>query len=232
MATRPIFIPCTTSPFVDTRDVDFHFHPGFSIQQKQRSIQSLHEAAREQGVERPLEISSKSPVRLGVQLSAFNLHIITEELGSMPVEVAFQGSKVFEHGGPYVDLYRQTPRDAKRDPRLRDSGELTSFEWEGRTWALQPTTAFYDWLYLTALHQNSEQYAEEVATILEYDGFTDIEFNPRKSLNCQARSAALYVGLHSAGLLYEALQSPETFVHVAFGPESTGPAYAQGSLFE
>ena len=28
--------------------------------------------------------------------------------------------------------------------------------------------------------------------ILNYEAFTDIEFNPEKSLNCQAYSAALY----------------------------------------
>lgn len=37
--------------------------------------------------------------------------------------------------------------------------------------------------------------------LLEYDGFTDIEFNPQKSLNCQAKAAALYVSLCRNGLL-------------------------------
>ena len=35
--------------------------------------------------------------------------------------------------------------------------------------------------------------------VLEYAGFTDIEFNPKKSLNCQARSCALYVALTQSG---------------------------------
>ncbi len=142
---------------------DFHWHPGFSVQQKQRSIHSLHEVARESEIDHPLEISSKSPERLGVQLSAFNLTIEAGDLGRIPVEVAFQGSKVFERGGPFTDLYQRQPRDAKRNPRLRDSGTLIGFEWMGRRWALDPTTAFYDWLYLTALHQNTEQYPEELA---------------------------------------------------------------------
>ena len=29
----------------------------------------------------------------------------------------------------------------------------------------------------------------------EHDAFTDIEFNPKKSFNCQARSCALFVAL-------------------------------------
>ena len=36
---------------------------------------------------------------------------------------------------------------------------------------------------------------------MAYDGFTDIVYNPNKSVGCQARSAALYVGLTRAGLL-------------------------------
>jgi hypothetical protein len=42
-------------------------------------------------------------------------------------------------------------------------------------------------------------------------GFTDIEFNPEKSLNCQARSFATYVALDKRGLLSEAVQSFDTF---------------------
>lgn len=232
MATRPIFRPLSNSPFVEVLDLDFHWHPGFSVQQKQRSIHSLHEAARGSNIDHPLEISSKSSERLGVQLSAFYLTIEAGNLGRIPVEVAFQGSKVFEGGGPFTDLYQRQPRDAKRDPRLRDSGTLIGFEWMGRRWALDPTTAFYDWLYLTALSQNAEQYPMELAAIHEYDGFTDIEFNPKKSLNCQARSAALYVGLQKAGLLDEALQSPDDFLRVAFGPQPSDPGFKQSSLFD
>ena len=31
--------------------------------------------------------------------------------------------------------------------------------------------------------------------LLEYEGFTDIAFNPKKSFNCQAYSAALFISL-------------------------------------
>ena len=37
--------------------------------------------------------------------------------------------------------------------------------------------------------------------IQNYNAFTDIEFNPEKSINCQARAAAIYVGIAKAGLL-------------------------------
>ena len=36
--------------------------------------------------------------------------------------------------------------------------------------------------------------------LLNYDAFTDIEFSPDKSLNCQADAAALYVSLAKKGL--------------------------------
>ncbi len=52
--------------------------------------------------------------------------------------------------------------------------------------------------------------------ILEYDAFTDIEFNPQKSINCQAEAAAVYVSLQRLGLLEEALQSKEKFREIVY----------------
>lgn len=159
--------------------------------QRQKSIRALHEAARKKlGIEKILEVSSKSDSKLGIALSAFNLGIRTAS-GKVPVECVFQGSKVFERGGPYTDMYEKVPREVKKDPRLRESGALRYFEWNGERWELEPKTAFYDWLYLMALRDNPEL-AER---LLEYEAFTDIEFNPEKSINCQAHSAALYRAL-------------------------------------
>lgn len=53
--------------------------------------------------------------------------IKTRESKSFSVETAFQGSKVFEKGGPYVDLLNGTSRDAKKDMRLKESGNLIEF---------------------------------------------------------------------------------------------------------
>ncbi|WP_425604621.1 DarT1-associated NADAR antitoxin family protein [Stenotrophomonas sepilia] len=36
---------------------------------------------------------------------------------------------------------------------------------------------------------------------MRYQAFTDIAFNPEKSVNCQAYSAALYASLRGRGLL-------------------------------
>lgn len=194
MAKRPIFIPHKEGPSrVSEIKVDFEWFPGFSLQQKQRSIASLHESANVSfGLSPLLEISSKSSSATGQALSAFNLTLDDPVLGhSASVEAAFQGSKVFEHGGPYTDLYEKTAREARGDTRLKESGNLRFFQFGEKRWSLEPKTAFYDWLYLRALRQHPDL-AER---LLDYAGFTDIEFNPKRSINCQARSAALYVSL-------------------------------------
>jgi hypothetical protein len=198
MAQRPVYIPNFNGrALVHTHLVTFEWFAGLAVSQKQKSIDSLHDAAREQcAVSRVLEISSKSRQRLGVALSAFNLTLKTERLPrGISVECAFQGSKVFEAGGPYVDLFDKTSIEAKRDPRLQASGRLTGFRFEGVDWPLEPPTAFYDWLYITALSQHAAWLAE----LDQYDAFTDIEFNPERSVNCQANAAALYRALAQRG---------------------------------
>ena len=46
----------------------------------------------------------------------------------------------------------------------------------------------------------------------KYAGFTDVEFNPHRSINCQARSAALFLSLMKRGDLENALHSPDEFI--------------------
>ena len=161
-----------------------------------------------------LEISTKSDDELGRQLSAFNLKVQIQQFGEMPLECAFQGSKVFQHGGPYMDLYRADPRDAKRDPRLQESGRLIGFNFGGKQFPLEPKTAFYDWLYIGALLRQREVRIP----LCQYAGFTDIEFSPDRSLNCQARSCALFVALTKSRLLDEAMSSAAAFVRLMNAP--------------
>ena len=213
MANRPIYIPETNGEVgVKEMFVEFKWFPGMAVVQKQKSIESLHEAAINDGISPILEISSKSKDELGVSLSAFNLQITTKKhKKTFTVETAFQGSKVFERGGPFTDLLTGTSKEAKKDIRLKESGGLMAFEFFGSLFPLRPKTFFYDWLYINALNQN-EKYREKV---LSYCGFTDIEFNPKKSINCQAYSAALFVSLERSGKLNAALKTPETFLDVA-----------------
>lgn len=208
MARRPIFLPASEDrSLVSDKMVDFEWFPGMSLKQKQRSVEALHKMARETlGINSPLEVSSKSPDELGIRLSSFNLKFVTKRGRTLTVEAAFQGSKVFERGGPFRDIFDKTPIEAKRDARLKNFGALTAFSFYGNIWPLEPRTGFYDWLYINALMKNPAL-AEEV---LNYDAFTDIEFNPEKSVNCQARSVALYCSLVRAGAL-NAIQNPEEF---------------------
>ena len=228
MAKRPVFIPRTNGPIlVVAMPIEFVWYPGMSKSQKQKSIRSLHDAAKQaRGIERILEISSKSEEELGVRLSAFNLMLRTAGGLSASIEVLFQGSKVFSKGGPFTDIYRKTSREAKKDERLRESGHLIAFRYDSRDWPLSPQTAFYDWLYLSALRQNP-RLSEK---LLEYDGFSDIEFNPEKSINCQAASAALYKSLVDRELIDVALASPDEFVKI-HEEQKKRPVPIQGGLF-
>ena len=213
MARRPVFVPDSDKPYVSELSLDFEYFPGFSIQQKQRSIASLHASyVAKFPSSRVLEVSSKSERDIGVRLSAFNLMIEHPGRGSYSVECAFQASKVFLHGGPFVDLLDVSSRAAKTDRRLRESGELVAFRYCEHEFPLEPKTYFYDWLYASALCRDDKL----VEQVMMFDAFTDIEHNPERSINCQARSVAKVVGLARAGLLEDALQSPQTFLELGY----------------
>ena len=210
MAQRPVYISqIDNEMLVKTDMVDFTYHNGFSVSQKQKSIQSLHQAIEEKhSFTKILEVSSKSEEPLGVALSAFNLMIQDEKANLIySVECAFQGSKVFENGGPYVDLLNVSSREAKKDSRIRSSRNLVKFMLYNHEWGLEPLTAFYDWLYVNALKANTQYHKE----LLDYQAFTDIEFNPTKSINCQAYSIAMFCSLAKRGLL-ENTRHPKDFL--------------------
>ena len=129
MARRPVFTPLGTRPHVHEVSAEFTLHPGFSLKQEQRSVDSLHRSflSAHPGA-RMLEVSGGSPLVLGAELSVFRL---------------------------------------------------------------EPRTFFYDWLYVSALAGRPELVNE-----LEHRAaFTDIEFNPKRSINCQAHSVALFQGI-------------------------------------
>lgn len=197
MALRPVYVAIDTPPYYRRVDVEFSFFPGFSLAQKRRNIEAIHRGFSEKCPDmRILEISGRSPEPLGVALSAFHLKLFVPSAGvAVPVENAYQGGKIFRNGGPYPDLLFVSPREAKRDLRLRESGPLTGFVFEGESFPLIPENAFYDGLYHRALAENPHL----AAALSEYDAFTDIEFNPQKSRNCQARAAAVFVGMGRAG---------------------------------
>lgn len=208
MAERPVFIPNKIgSRFVREVMIDFKWNPGMASSQKKKNVKALHVAAEARGIAPILEVSSKSDDELGKQLSAFNLQINIRD-GWTFIENVFQGSKVFEKGGPFQDLYWETPGSARKDTRLRTSGRLVGFHLDDDDYPLMPPTVFYDWLYINALFANR---CDLGSLLAKYAGFTDIEFNPEKSVNCQARSCALFVTLYQRKILDECLDSFSTF---------------------
>jgi Family of unknown function (DUF6977) len=231
MAKRPIFIPYFEGHrLVREILVEFKWNPGFAPIQKKKNIAALHEAAKQRGFAELLEVSTKSDEKLGERLSAFNMSIELDDGTAVTLECAFQGSKVFERDGPFTDIYRRTSREAKKDNRIRSSGKIVGFRFEGFEFPSEPKTAFYDWLYARALAPHRE-YLERFNA---YDGFTDIEFNPEKSINCQARSCALFVSLVRKDLLDHAISSPARFIETV-SVDSFAQPYSddvrQGRLF-
>jgi type I restriction enzyme M protein len=47
--------------------------------------------------------------------------------------------------------------------------------------------------------------------ILKYETFTDIEFNPKKSINCQARPVAIFISSSRQSLLDKTLRNSDSF---------------------
>lgn len=209
MAKRLIFKSLNNDIGVDIIEIDFEYFSGFALIQKQKSIKSLHESAAKLGYNNILEVSTKSPDELGVSLSAFNLSAKTQKGEyEFTVERAFQASKVFEYGGPYVDILKKTSREAKKDIRIRNSGKIIKFIFFNYIFEKNPPTFFYDWLYINTLLKNNNL----IDRLNEYNIFSDIEFNPIKSINCQAYSLALFKSLLNNNILLETLKDPKIFL--------------------
>lgn len=202
MASRIVFLPNSSSEYelFQEKLVTFDWVPGIAVSQAKKSIRNLHEAAGEQiGLTKILEISTRSEVMLGISLSAFNLQF---ENKNFSVESVYQASKVFEKGGPYLDLLNLSSTEAKTDLRLKNSGLLTGFRFEGEDFAVASAPNFYDYLYIRSLLVFSDRHL-----LKSYDGFTDIAFSQtslkyknKRAYNCQARSAAIFCTLVSRHL--------------------------------
>lgn len=227
MAEKMIFWPSDSNFYMEEL-IDYTYYPGFAISQKQKSINSLHaEIVNKHPHSKPLEISTKSTEPIGVKLSAFNLEFFHQGIKEYrSLENVFQSSKVFENGGPYRHLLNVAPKDAKKYDKLHTSGELIAFNLYGHEWALEPKTMFYDWIYINALISH-EGLIEELA---EWTVFTDIEFNHKKSINCQARSAAIAISLYKQGKLIQYLNDTELFRTIYIRESTESPI--QMSIFD
>jgi hypothetical protein len=212
LAKRIVFTPnfnADTSDLYLEHLVEFQWVPGLAMSQQQKSVKNLHAAAKSQlQVESVLEVSTRSTDDLGRRLSAFNLKLRLNGL-EVSVEEIYQAAKVFENGGPFTDLIGLGALNAKRDPRIKESGNLIGFQFNGVRFPLADSPNFYDWLYVKALSENNDLHAE----IRFYQAFTDIAFNqstikPKvgKSFNSQARSISIWSTLESQGNVQSFIQ--------------------------
>lgn len=214
MANRPYFlIGNSKTNFYTEKFCEFKFYTGFALSQKQKSIKSFHEEILKLYPNaKILEVSRRSENSLGISLSAFNLKYRNIDNKEYPVESVFQSSKVFSNGNQYKELMYKSAKEAKTDERLKNSGHLVKFSLNNTDWELEPRTYFYDYIYLSALSKN-KQICEQ---LLDFNAFTDIEFNPQKSFNCQARSVAIAVTLLKNNLLEKYLSDRNLFKTVYY----------------
>lgn len=208
MAERPLFIPDFEGRDLFHEEVvEFKWSSGFAEIQKKKSIHAMHQVAFDKGFHKVLEISTKSDEEIGRRLSAFNLRY---ELNGRKyfLESIYQGSKVFKNCGPFPEIFDYTPRDAKKFIHSLNGGNLKEYNLGGKAYPLSPPNAFYDWLYIRSLREHADGINENV----QYDAFTDIEFNPKKQINCQARAFASYLALIKKNKLSTATSSFEAFI--------------------
>ncbi len=105
--------------------------------------------------------------------------------------------------GPFPELLFLPGKECKK--RVKELSEgLRSFQYsfDGMTFyaPAHHISQFYDYIYLNALLEPENQDVTEQLLQEGYSAFSDLA---TKSPNCQARSAAIFVGLVNAGLIDE-----------------------------
>ena len=202
MATKMCFKVNENKVF-DEEIVTFTYVKGLAFSQKCKNVLSFHSSIQEQfPTLKILEVSTKSYNPLGVALSAFNL-----KLDGCPVESIFHSSKVFENGDCFEFVKDFAPLDAKKFVRVNSVGNLRGYMFNGTEIPLGTKSLFYDFIYISALMQHPE-----VSNCLsEYDIFTDIEFNEKKGVNCQARACAIYSYLLRTNSIDKYISSMDEF---------------------
>lgn len=204
MAKKSVFI--SSEHGFHKEEFDYEFFPGFALVQKQKNVESIEKSIHSKYPNyKVLEVSTKSKDDLGILLSAFNL-----KYGQIPVESIFQSAKVFVDDTQFDFLINYSPREAKKYIKEHSKGQLKCFRYKSIDYPLFPKTAFYDFLYIQALMQNSEVSKK----LISYDAFTDVEFNPKKSINCQARTCSIYSFLLKSNKAKEYLSSFDKFIEI------------------
>ena len=190
----------------EEKTVRYEYVKGLAFSQKQKNVLSFHGAIQMKYPRaRILEVSTKSQTELGVRLSAFNLR-----LDGHPLECVYQSSKVFEGGISFEDLLYGEPKAAKKFIAENVKLPIVGFRYKGESFELFPKSMFYDYIYISALLQSGD----DVREVGEYDIFTDIEFNEKKGVNCQARACAIYAYMLRNNCVEYYMSSRERFKEI------------------
>nr|MBP3259214.1 hypothetical protein [Bacilli bacterium] len=171
MAIRPIYISTNIpeKPFIK-KDIEFVWVKGMSKQQKCKRRDSLHlSISKKYDINKVLEVSTKSNIELGVKLSALNLTVKFLSGKEETVENIYQSSKIFD-----------------------DNHNIIGFKYGNTAFEKDPYSMYYDYIYMLGLYCHKEYHEE----LTKYSIFTDIEFNPNKMSNTQARAAAIWNTLY------------------------------------
>ena len=204
MSIRSIFISKPIYPFFEEIHVTFDWFGGLALSQKRKCEIGLHKNFNRAYPEhKALEISSASLNPIGNKLSAMNL-IITTKRGQTSVESAFQSSRIYFDGdekiGPFPEYLFSPGKEAKKSVKEASRG-LHSYQYEYDNMKFYAPdfhiSLFYDYLYLNALLEDHNKSLADEILKGEYNAFSDLATS---SLNSQARSCAIFVGLSESGL--------------------------------
>ena len=205
MATKMCF-KINEDQVFDEKIISVAYVKGMAFSQKCKNVLSFHSSIQMQFPSaKILEVSTKSYNPVGVALSAFNL-----TLDGCPVECLYHASKVFEDETSFEFLKDCSPREAKRYIRENGQKPLKCYKYEDKEISLATGTLFYDYIYIRALMQHPEV----SSALIGYDIFTDIEFNEKKGLNCQARACAIYSYMLRTDTVQKYMSSMEKFEEI------------------
>ena len=207
MVERSIFISKPEYPFFEELHVSIDWFGGFVLSQKRKCQIGLHQNFLAACPDRTvLEISSSSLIYLGDRLSAINLCKRTKR-GITSVESAFQSSKIYYDGtkkiGPFPEYLFCPGRDCKKYVKKASKALISNeYFFDGMNFYApnHHISQFYDYLYLNALLEPENREVMEMLLNEGYSAFSDLA---TKSLNSQARSAAIFVGLVQAAKIDE-----------------------------
>ncbi|MCY4122686.1 MAG: SLOG family protein [Acidobacteria bacterium] len=147
---------------------------------------------------RVLEISSRSDEPLGRSLSAMRLGAAdTDDKHGLPVESIYQAAKCYGDRGPDEQPLPNGFDAKRRDRERRTVGALAGFEHNGTFWPAASGSAFYDRLWIKAAGAAAAEHPTR--DLHGYAAFSDQFHRPGQSVACQARAAAMLVGLDRAG---------------------------------